>query len=41
MIPSAFLALPKREQAFIIASIQIKMENDKKEAERIKRAKVK
>jgi hypothetical protein len=31
-LPSQFLALDRREKAFVVASIQIKMENDKKEA---------
>jgi len=37
MIPSAYLALPRQEKAFVIASIQIKTENDKKEASKIKK----
>jgi len=37
MIPSAYLALPRKEKAFIIASIQIKTENDKKEANKVKK----
>ena len=36
MLPSQYLALPKEEKAFLIASIKIKMENDKKEADKIK-----
>jgi hypothetical protein len=36
LLPSQFLALPQKERAFIIAAIQIKMEEDKKEAKKIK-----
>ena len=34
MIPSVYMKLPRLEKAFIIASIQIKAENDKKEAKK-------
>jgi len=37
LLPSQFLALPQKERAFIIAAIQVKMENDKKENKRLKR----
>jgi len=37
MIPSYFLALPRKERAFIIAAIEIKMENDKKRQKEIER----
>jgi len=37
MIPSAYLGLPREERAFVIASIQIKTENDKKEAKKVKK----
>jgi hypothetical protein len=30
MLPSQYLSLDKEEKAFVIASIQIKLENDKK-----------
>jgi hypothetical protein len=30
MLPSQFFSLPKREQAFLIASIEVKAEADKK-----------
>lgn len=36
MPPSEFVHLPKREKAFMIAAIQVKMEADKKEADKIK-----
>jgi hypothetical protein len=36
-LPSQFLALDRREKAFVIASIQIKAEKDKKEAAEAKR----
>jgi hypothetical protein len=37
MIPSQFLGLPREERAFIIASVQIKIEADKDEAKKIKK----
>jgi hypothetical protein len=36
MLPSQFLELDRRERAFVIASIDIKVENDKKEADKAK-----
>jgi len=39
MIPSVFLSLPREERAFIIASIQIKVDTDKQEANKIKKRK--
>ncbi len=36
--PSEFDALPVREKAFVIASIQLKAEAEKREAEKIKSA---
>jgi hypothetical protein len=30
MLPSQFISLDENERAFVIAAIQIKMENDKK-----------
>lgn len=36
MLPSQFLSLDRYERAFIIASIDIKIEKEKKEAEKIK-----
>lgn len=36
MLPKKFLGLDRRERAFIIASIDLKIESEKKEAERIK-----
>ena len=36
MLPSEFLNLPKHEKAFLIASIQLKLEHDKKESDKIK-----
>jgi len=41
MLPSEFIALDDQEKAFVIASIKIKMEAEKEEAEKIKRAKKK
>ncbi|MEK3973727.1 hypothetical protein [Psychrobacillus sp. FSL K6-1267] len=35
--PSEFESLPKYEKAFVIAAVQIKMENDKKKEEEAKR----
>jgi hypothetical protein len=37
MLPSQFIALDDNEKAFIIASIKIKIEDEKKEQDRIKR----
>lgn len=37
MLPSTYLNLDRREKAYIIGSIQIKMENEKKESNKIKR----
>lgn len=39
MLPSEYLALNRREKAFIIASINLKREAEKKEQDKIKRAK--
>jgi hypothetical protein len=36
-LPSQFLALDRREKAFVIASMQIKTEKDKKEAAEVKK----
>jgi hypothetical protein len=36
-LPSQFIALSRREKAFVVGAIQIKAENDKKEAAEIKR----
>ncbi len=36
MLPSQFLGLPIRERAYVIAAIDVKTENDKKEAAKIK-----
>jgi hypothetical protein len=36
MLPSQFINLTKEEKAFIIAAIQIKAENEKKEAKKMK-----
>ena len=41
MLPSEFLALDMHEKAFVIASINIKMEAEKKEQEKIKKARSK
>jgi len=41
LLPFEFVALDPQEKAFVIASIKIKMEAEKAEAERIKRAKKK
>lgn len=35
MLPSQYLSLPRNERAFIVASIQIKAEHDKKERDKI------
>jgi hypothetical protein len=37
MIPSEFLKLERNERAFIVAAIEIKMEQDKKEEKKIKK----
>nr|DAJ93101.1 MAG TPA: hypothetical protein [Caudoviricetes sp.] len=37
MLPSQFLALDEEDKAFVIASIALKAEKERKEAERIKR----
>lgn len=37
MLPSVFLNLPREEQAFIIASIDIKIEAEKKKAKEAER----
>lgn len=37
MLPSQYLSLDQREKAFIVASIQIKIDNDKKAAAKAKR----
>jgi len=37
MLPSQFLALDRRERAFIVAAIEIKMEQDKKEEKKIRK----
>lgn len=37
MLPSQFLALDEEDKAFVIASITLKAEKERKEAERIKR----
>ncbi|KUK71657.1 MAG: Uncharacterized protein XD91_1785 [Clostridiales bacterium 38_11] len=39
MIPSQFLMLDKQERAFIVAAIEIKMEEDKKKEKQIKKSK--
>lgn len=39
MIPSQFLFLDKQERAFIVAAIEIKMEEDKKKEKQIKKPK--
>lgn len=36
MLPSEFLSLDRYERAFIIAAIDIKVEKEKKEAEKLK-----
>jgi hypothetical protein len=36
MLPEKFLKLDRRERAFVIASIDLKIESEKEEAERIK-----
>lgn len=37
MLPSKYLKLDRYEKAFIIAAIDMKLEKDKKEADKIKR----
>lgn len=37
MLPSEFTNLDKQEKAFIIAAIQIKIENDKKKEKELER----
>lgn len=37
ILPGIFAALPYREKAFIIASIQLQMEKEKKAADKAKR----
>jgi hypothetical protein len=41
MLPSEFVELDSQEKAFVIASIKIRMESEKAETEKIKRAKKK
>lgn len=41
MLPSEYLALDMHEKAFIIASINLKREAEKKEQDKIKRSKAK
>lgn len=38
MLPSEYLALDRREKAFIIASINLKREREKEEEKKLKRA---
>jgi hypothetical protein len=37
MLPSQYLNLDRCEKAFVIASIQIKTENEKKQADKMKK----
>lgn len=37
MLPSTFIALEENEKAFIIASIKVKLEDEKKEQDKAKR----
>lgn len=37
MLPSVFLGLDEQEKAFVVASVKIKMENDKKREKELKR----
>lgn len=37
MMPSQYLSLDRYEKAFVIASIQIKIKNEKDEADKMKR----
>ena len=39
MIPSQFLQLDRQERAFIVAAIEIKMEEEKKQEKQIKKPK--
>ena len=39
MLPSQYLALDRREKAFIIASINLKREAEKKEQDKMKKMK--
>jgi hypothetical protein len=39
MLPSQFLALDKYERAFVVAAIEIKMENEKKQQSKQKKPK--
>ncbi len=36
MLPSVFLNLEKKDKAFVVASVQVKMENDKKRERELK-----
>jgi len=38
MLPSQFLALDRQERAFIVAAIEIKVEEDKKREKQIKKS---
>jgi len=38
MLPSQFLALDRQEKAFIVAAIEIKIEEDKKREKQIKKS---
>jgi len=40
MLPSVFLELDEQEKAFVVAAIEIKCKNDKKERQRIENMKV-
>ena len=37
MLPSEYLALPREEKAFLVASIKVKMETDKANEDKLKR----
>lgn len=37
MLPSKFMNLDKQEKAFVVAAIQIKIENDKKKEKEVAR----
>jgi hypothetical protein len=39
MLPSKYESLPRREKAFIIASIQVKSDDEKKENDKINKEK--
>lgn len=41
MIPSTYNSLPRQEKAFIIASIQVKTEDEKKENAKVNKTKPK